>query len=692
MKLKTALSLSLMPVTLILGQADKTNVDTPILDEIGIKGNQLGELDLSRATILNQDTLESRQVNSLEDLNGLSPNLHLSGNGIKSFGDVLTMRGIGNTQFFGSPGVQMYIDGVPQGNVFSYGSDLYGLEAIEVLKGPQGSRFGKLAPGGAINLVTKKPGKKQTSKVSASYATFNTQKYNISSSGPMDEQFSYSLGIQRALSDGFLNNTSGRNNDSETWNGRLSFHWDGGTGTKATLGASFTSHELGAQPLVLRNQADFYARSVDEDEFTEIDQNQQFLKLEHETETGTITSITSRNDWDMNPNKLDIDLSNLPFDSNNPLAKMISTISQDQQLWSQELRFNHTTDNDLSWTIGGYLSEEKIDGLATRDIAASAVPYTPPYFPFSVPTSYVLESENYAGFFIAEKTLTKTDSLSLLLRYDHFEKSMNRTNMGAQTHNKSKNFSNTSGNINWTRNVNKSTSYGLVFGYAEKPGGFSAFTGTAGQEVYSDESIVSYEAFVDLNPSESWELRVGAFLNDVKDYQFELNGAGMDYYLENADEVSIYGLEVDSIWNLGGGWSFGASYGLTESEFKKVTALPALVGKHLPFVPDHSLSLVLGHELDNGLSYQIGSRTTGKTHFWDNTGSNTNDVIDSYTLLEAQIGYAFNDWNFNLFGTNLTKEEYYTSLVSNLKSPVITDAPGIAGSPRVIGLSISKEF
>ena len=691
MKLKIALSLSLMPITIIIGQADKTNADAPILDEIGIKGNQLGELDLSRATILNQDTLESRQVNYLDDLNGISPNLHLSGNGIKSFGDVLTMRGIGNTQFFGSPGVQMYIDGVPQGNVFSYGSDLYGLEAIEVLKGPQGSRFGKLAPGGAINLVTKKPGEKQTSNVSASYATFNTQKYNISSSGPMDEQFSYSLGIQRALSDGFLNNTSGRNNDSETWNGRLSFHWDGGTGTKATLGASFTSHELGAQPLVLRNQADFYARSVDEDEFTAIDQNQQFLKLEHETETGTITSITSRNDWDMNPNKLDIDLSNLPFDSNNPLAKMISTISQDQQLWSQELRFNHTTDNELSWTIGGYLSEEKIDGLATRDIAASAVLYTPPYFPFSVPTSYVLESENYAGFFIAEKTITKTDSLSLLLRYDHFEKSMIRTNMGTESHNESKDFSNRSGNVKWAHSPNNSTTYGLVFGYAEKPGGFSAFTGTAGQEVYSDESIFSYEAFVYLNPSESWELRVGAFLNDVKDYQFELNGADMDYYLENADEVSIYGMEVDSIWNLGGGWSFGASYGLTESEFKKVTALPALVGKQLPFVPDHSLSLVLGHKLDNGLSYQVGSRTVGKTFFWNNTGDNTKDVIDSYTLLEAQIGYTFNDWNFNLFGTNLTDEEYHTSLVTNLGFGDGNN-PGVVGSPRVIGLSLSKEF
>ena len=693
--------LGLLPVLSLLGQADDSNAGRPTLDEIGVQGSQSGELDLSRATILGGDTLESRQVNSLEDLNGISPNLHLSGNGIKSFGDVLTMRGIGNTQFFGSPGVQMYIDGVPQGNVFSYGSDLYGLEAIEVLKGPQGSRFGKLAPGGAINLVTKKPGEKQTSIVSASYATFNTQKYNISSSGPMDEQFSYSLGIQRALSDGFLNNTSGRNNDSETWNGRLSFHWDGGTGTKATLGASFTSHELGAQPLVLRNQADFYARSTNFDEFSTIDQNQQFLRIQHELDSGELTLITNRNNWDMNPNRLDIDLTNQTSlytspgpDLVNPLHHMTSTIVQNQENWSQEVRYTNKSSEIYSWSIGAFYENSEVDGSATRFVGVPFDPSDPltPYFGMPIPTTYLLNNENIAGFFHADSKISEFDLFSILLRHDQFEKSMNRTNMGAQTHNNSKNFSNTSGNIKWTRNVNKSTSYGLVFGYAEKPGGFSAFTGTAGQEVYSDESIFSYEAFIYLNPSDSWELSFGAFLNDVKDYQFELNGAGMDYYLENADEASIYGIEVDSIWNLGGGWSFGASYGLTESEFKKVTALPALVGKQLPFVPDHSLSLVLGHKLDNGLSYQVGSRTVGKTFFWDNTGTNTNDVIDSYTLLEAQIGYTFNDWNFNLFGTNLTDEKYYTSLVSNLKSPIITHAPGIAGSPRVIGLSISKEF
>jgi len=56
-------------------------------------------------------------------------------------------------------------------------------------------------------------------------------------------------------------------------------------------------------------------------------------------------------------------------------------------------------------------------------------------------------------------------------------------------------------------------------------------------------------------------------------------------------------------------------------------------------------------------------------------------------LLDANLGYHWKDWEFNVFGLNLTDEEYYTSLVNNLPT-----SPGVAGSPRVIGLSISKEF
>ena len=693
MKYKNILSISLIPFASTFGQPQQSNADAPVLDEIGVKDTQLKSLDLSRATILSQDTLENRQVHSLEDLNGLSPNLHLSGNGIKSFGDVLTMRGIGNTQFFGSPGVQLYVDGVPQGNVFSYGSDLYDLEAVEVLKGPQGSRFGKLAPGGAINLITKKPGETQTSKVSASYATFNTQKYNISSSGPMDEKFSYSLGIQRSLSDGFLNNTAGRDNDSETWNGRLSFQWDGGTGTKATLGASFSSHELGAQPLVLRNQADFYARSVDEDEFTEIDQNQQFLKLEHETDFGTIHSITSRNDWNMNPNVLDGDLGvgnpflPAPLDS---LKFLKTTISQDISEWSQYVAISGGDENDYNWSFALFYEDSEVKGDSTRLTLEGKT-----FMGDSNRTTSILNSENFAGFFAYENKFSETTSASINLRIDSFDKKIERSNSsqvsGDNNYNSSIAFEIFSPTISIEHKISENFSTLAKIGYTEKPGGFSAFTNKA-QSAFESEEITSYEIGFNLS-EKSWNLGIKGFLNDINNYQFEQPVAGTsNYYLENAEEASVYGLEVDSLLNLGGGWTFAASYGLTESEFKKVSALPTLVGKQLSFVPDHSLSIVLGHELDNGLSYQVGSRTVGKTFFWDNTGTNSNDAIDSYTLLEAQISYENNDWNLNIFGTNLTGEEFYTSLVSSLNPLTGGIAPGVAGSPRVIGLSLSKEF
>ena len=686
-------------LTICLFAQDSNNASRPTLDELSVNTSNLSDLDLSRSAILSDKTLESRKVNSLQDLNGLSPNLHLSGNGIKSFGDVLTMRGIGNTQFFGSPGVQLYVDGVPQGNVFSYGSDLYDLEAIEVLKGPQGGRFGKLAPGGAINLITKKPGETQTNKVSASYATFNTQKYNISSSGPMDEQFSYSLGVQRSSSDGFLNNTSGRDNDSETWNGRLNFHWDGGAGTKATLGASFTSHELGAQPLVRRNQADFYARSVDEDEFTEIDQDQQFLKLEHETDFGTIASVTSRNDWDMSPNVLDGDLSRgnsfgiteNPMDPASRQLKILkTTISQSNSSWSQLLSLSETTEKN--WSFGLFYEDSEVKGDSTR-LTFENNPIYAMAGSDENQTLSTLDSENFGSFFHIKNELSENTSALLTLRFDSFQKGISRKNSSSSDGNYtlSNSFEIFSPIISIEHKISDNFSTFAKIGYTEKPGGFSAFTNKE-QSAFETEEITSYEIGFNLS-EKSWNFGIKGFLNDIKNYQFEQPVTGTsNYYLENAEEASVYGLEVDSLWNLSGGWTFAASYGLTDSEFEKVSALPTMVGKQLTFVPDHSLSLVLGHELDNGLSYQVGSRTVGKTFFWDNTGANSNDVIDSYTLLEAQIGYTFNDWNFNLFGTNLTDEEYYTSLVSSLNQLTGGTAPGVAGSPRVIGLSISKEF
>ena len=683
MKLKIALSLSLMPITIIIGQADKTNVDAPILDEIAIEGASIPELDLSRSSILTRDQVEDRQINNLVDLSGLSPNLHINNNSIQSYGDIITMRGIANTQLFGPAGVQLYVDGIPQADISSYSSTLYDVESIEVLRGPQGHKYGKSVTGGSINIKTKAPSDKQVNRITASYGTFDTQKYNLNSSGPLDgEGFSYSVALQRALSDGYINNTSGNADTSKTWHGSLRFLLDRGKGTKIGFGANFETHELGVQPLVKRDGGDFYDRSTDFDESTEIDRNQQFLTLESELDGYTFFSITNRNDWSMNPNRVDLDTSTVNTMLN---PAQTSIILQDQIEWSQEFRIESEQGSEVDWVLGAFYSDSEIDGDATRSFGVTET------------TVYYLESKNIGIFASVAKDLTENDNLSLGLRYDNFEKKIDRIKNGfnflpaptpyTDSISQKNNFDSFSPSLDWERKITEGLTGNIRATYSEKPGGFSAYTTDASQISFSEEETLSYEIGLLFTPTESWGLNLTAFLNDIKNYQFELPVTGStNYYVANADEVTAKGIEVEGYVKPSENFTFSVAYGLCNSEYDKFDG-SGLVGKQVSFIPEHTLALSLNYEFDNGLYGQVGTKTIGDTHYWNYDGSNATDKIDSYTLLDANIGYDWKDWQFSVFGLNLTDEEYYTSLVNNLPG-----TPGIAGSPRVVGLSISREF
>jgi iron complex outermembrane receptor protein len=159
-----------------------------------------------------------------------------------------------------------------------------------------------------------------------------------------------------------------------------------------------------------------------------------------------------------------------------------------------------------------------------------------------------------------------------------------------------------------------------------------------------------------------------------------------DYYVANADEVTTKGIEIEGFIKPDESLTLSVAYGLCDSEYDKFTG-SGLVGQQVSFVPKQTLALSAIYQLSNGIYGQIGTKTIGDTQYWNYAGTNATDKIESYTLLDANIGYDFNSWEFNLFGVNLTDEKYYTSLVNNL-----TGTPGITGSPRVIGLSVSKEF
>ena len=450
----------------------------------------------------------------------------------------------------------------------------------------------------------------------------------------------------------------------------------------------FPSPPTNSAPIVLRGQADFYARASDMDEYTEIDQNQQSLSVEHDLSDGKLVSITARSDWDMNPNLLDLDLS---------LFAATSSIEQDQSIWSQELRIENNEDPDMGWNLGLFYADEEVQGKATR-FFLTGLPN--PWHQDTQVTSYVLETENLAVLEASTRpcpirasfpsgcvtTSSRTRSsetrpASLLPRLPSTRKA-------------TRGFSPLPG---LGRTVNETLKVGAGISFSGKRNGFSAFSDADANASYGKEEITSFDLGFTYRPSENWTLTVTGFLNGVDDYQLELPAANTDYMVVNVDEVSVYGIEVDSTHRIDGGWTVSLGYGLSNSEIEDVASLSAtgsalanLKGRQVSFVPHHTLSATIAHQLDNGAYYQLGTRTIGETFYWDQTGVNTTGVIDAYTLLDAKIGMVHDGWQVEVFGTNLTDEEYYTSLVSSLTS--LGAAPGVAGSPRVIGLSVSREF
>ena len=143
-----------------------------------------------------------------------------------------------------------------------------------------------------------------------------------------------------------------------------------------------------------------------------------------------------------------------------------------------------------------------------------------PYFGMPIPTLYELKSKNTAGFINGEKEISDSDTLSVNLRYDHFDKSFVRSNFGAQTHDKSKNFSNTSGSFSWSRKFSNSIDLGLIWDILKTRWFFCFYQHTRAR-CFLQEIIISYETYLKINSLTHGSFGSMLSYNDVEDYQFE---------------------------------------------------------------------------------------------------------------------------------------------------------------------------
>ena len=162
-------------------------------------------------SVLGGDALAARHVASLVDLgDGAIPSLKVAPFFSRPGALIMNVRGIGVLSDSNQPardqGVGVYVDGVYLGRPQGLGSALYDIDSIEVLKGPQGTLFGRNTEGGAVNIVTKKPSGKFKLSATAGAGNYNSYKSEIHLDLPAVADFAFKLDGVITARDGWVKN------------------------------------------------------------------------------------------------------------------------------------------------------------------------------------------------------------------------------------------------------------------------------------------------------------------------------------------------------------------------------------------------------------------------------------------------------------------------------------------------------
>ncbi|HSN52363.1 MAG TPA: TonB-dependent receptor plug domain-containing protein, partial [Woeseiaceae bacterium] len=228
---------------------DRTGMSS-VLEEITVTARRREESlqDVPVAvSAFGSDLLRQLQADNLGALSANVPNLNLvQGRGSASSANVF-IRGIGQPDALQTfdPGVGIYVDDVYMSRIQGALFDLYDVERVEVLRGPQGTLYGKNTIAGAIKIVSKKPADEFTGQVELLGGEYNRFDARAYFSGPLSDTLSFSLAGLTSNRDGIVRDpvTGERYNDIDTQAGRAILLWQPGDSVDVTLSFDYTKQD-----------------------------------------------------------------------------------------------------------------------------------------------------------------------------------------------------------------------------------------------------------------------------------------------------------------------------------------------------------------------------------------------------------------------------------------------------------------
>jgi len=672
------------------------------LEPVTVKAQKRGEkaqdVPVSIA-VLDDIALKDMDIKDTNDLALHVPNLEFSNFGSRRHG-FMFLRGIKSLPT-AEPATGYFVDGVNFSKSYMFNFPLFDVEQVEVLKGPQGTLYGRNTMGGVINVYTQKPGNEIESSIGAEFGNFHSKEFRASWSGPVVEDKLF-LGVYGlgAFKDGYMENDTptdgdgGRHQDGKS--GRLKLRYLPTDDLDMTLSFDIQNHDDGAYTM-RRTERNAFVKSgkfnVDDPyhyshDFEGSQKNDCWgmaLNSEYRTDYGKLYSVTGYRYFDSRE-KIDADFT--------PADMMRKNYNLEDTDFSQELRFSSPEDDGpLNWLGGAHFF--LLDSNTDITNAYGSSSKTP-----GANLKFKTDKDNAGGALFGQGTYTFWDNLDLTvgLRYEYEYASADTYKYQTPAGGAEKKLADRDASNSFSKFLPKfalawhftddQTLYGTV-ARAHRAGGFNDASAPEGHQSYGEEDSWLYEiGFKSAWFDKRLNFNVSGFYTAIDDEQLPLFMTdSMQSYTANAGRSHRMGVEVDSQFVVLEGFNLSGTFTWMEAEFDNYSPSEGVdyKGNRVFGVPDYTYTLATDYRRNLIDEWGFFGRAElvgiGSRYFDD-----ANKVKeDPYELVNLKVGVEGEHLDVYLWSKNLFDREYV--MMENVSAGLAED-----GEPRTFGISVDYRF
>lgn len=702
---KVAVTLSLLSITsagfvygknnpvLISEKFDGDSIRDVLITDVIISANKergkLSQLPIS-ASVMKSTEIKNRNITNIKDFSLMIPNLFMPDYGTKLTSPIY-IRGIGSR--INSPSVGLYVDGIPYFEKSTFDFDFSDVSMIEVLRGPQGTLYGRNTMGGIINVTTHSPLSYEGTHINLSTGNYDRLQGTVSHYQKINDHWGFSVTGNYIHNGGYFYNvtTDSKADKMNSGGGRIRLRynkdrWD------VNIISNYEYSDQSGYPYML---VDTLTKKT-----TVVNYNDPSFFRRELSSNGVIANFihdkfifTSRTSYQYFKGHQGID------QDFSPINKYYINQHEKQNMVSQELEFKNSKNEVIDW-IGG------IFGFYQGMDKQVAMQYKQEAKPTNMLSDKFYDNPSYGVSFFTHATapnlFIKNLAFTLGARYDieysdmHYKyytvtEAKGRVLQDEFKHHLKHGQFSPKASLQYSFKGNKRIYATVTKGY--KAGGFNTSFVTDEERTFRPEHSWNYEVGTKLSFADGrFNTDIALFYIDWSDQQvYQPLSTGRGSLLKNAGKSSSKGIEWSSNWQIAPGLNLQTSYGYTHATFKEYTdGKTDFKGNYLPYVPKNSVAANINYaiypkkeSLFSRINLSLQYNGIGSL-YWNDKNTMKQDF---YNTVSARAAFSIQRFTTALWMKNIMDTDYAAFYFEALGNSYIQKA-----RPRTFGVDLTYSF